>query len=354
MLSKAVRNLNQTAKLAPATQRAMSSGPSLNDPPKRVLISGAAGQIAYSIVYRIASGEFLGKNQRVILHLLDLPFQEKVLEGVQAELHDCAFPLLDDVVCTSDLSTAFKDVNYNFLVGAKPRGPGMERGDLLKDNGQIFVSVGKAINDNCARDAKTIVVGNPANTNALICQHYAPDLPASSFTAMTRLDHNRALTQIALKTDSKVTDIKKMAIWGNHSPTMYPDIRNTTVAGKAATDLVDSTWTNDEFTPRVQKRGAEIIELRKLSSAASAGNASIDHMRDWVYGSDEWQSIAFKTDGKLYDIPEGIMFSFPCTTTAGEYHPVTGLNLDDEISQMRIKKTTDELLAERAAVEHLL
>lgn len=261
---------------------------------------------------------------------------------------------MDDVVITSDLSVAFKDVSYNFLVGAKPRGPGMERADLLKDNGKIFVDVGKAINDNCTRDAKTIVVGNPANTNALICQHYAPDLPAESFTAMTRLDHNRALTQLALKTGSKVTDIKKMAIWGNHSPTMYPDIRNTTVKGKTATDLVDAKWIADEFTPRVQKRGAEIIELRKLSSAASAGNAAIDHMRDWVLGSDEWQSIAFKSDGKLYNIPEGLMFSFPCTTRDGKYQPVTGLSLDDEVSQARIKKTTDELLDERKAVSHLL
>jgi malate dehydrogenase len=332
----------------------MASAATLDDAPKRVLISGAAGQIAYSIVFRIASGEFLGKNQRIILHLLDLPFQEQVLKGVQAELHDCAFPLLDDVVITSDLSTAFKDVNYNYLVGAKPRGPGMERGDLLKDNGKIFVDVGKAINDNCARDAKTIVVGNPANTNALICQRYAPDLPTENFTAMTRLDHNRALTQLALRTNSAVTDIKKMAIWGNHSPTMYPDIRNTTVDGREATALVDASWTANEFTPRVQKRGAEIIELRKLSSAASAGNASIDHMRDWVFGSDEWQSICFKTDGKLYDVPEGIMFSFPCTTTPGKYTPVTGLNLDDEVSVAAIKKTTDELLGERAAVEHLL
>jgi len=230
----------------------------------------------------------------------------------------------------------------------------MERADLLKDNGKIFIDTGKAINDNAKRTCKTIVVGNPANTNAMICQHYAPGIPAENFTAMTRLDHNRALTQLALKTGSKVTDIKKLAIWGNHSPTMYPDIRNATVQGKAAPSLVDAKWVNDEFTPRVQKRGAEIIELRKLSSAASAGNAAIDHMRDWVYGSDEWQSIAFKTDGKLYGVPAGLMFSFPVTTKDGKYTPVLGLNLDDEISQARIKKTTDELIGERQAVEHLL
>jgi len=344
MLNKFARSLKT---VSPVAQRSMASASAPSDEPKRVLVSGAAGQIAYSIVYRIASGEFLGKDQKIILHLLDLPFQEQVLKGVQAELHDCAFPLLEDVVITSDLTTAFKDVHYNFLVGAKPRGPGMERGDLLKDNGKIFVDVGKAINDHADRDVKSIVVGNPANTNALICQHYAPDIPAANFTAMTRLDHSRALTQLALKTGSAVTDIKKMAIWGNHSPTMYPDIRNTTVAGKAATSLVDASWIANEFTPRVQKRGAEIIELRKLSSAASAGNAAIDHMRDWVKGSDEWQSVAFKTDGKLYNIPEGIMFSFPVTSTPGKYTPVTGLNLDDEVSQARIKTTTDELLGER-------
>eukprot|EP00178_Gracilaria_changii_P014871 TRINITY_DN4176_c0_g1_i2.p1 TRINITY_DN4176_c0_g1~~TRINITY_DN4176_c0_g1_i2.p1 ORF type:complete len:232 (+),score=42.21 TRINITY_DN4176_c0_g1_i2:344-1039(+) len=230
----------------------------------------------------------------------------------------------------------------------------MERGDLLKDNGKIFVGTGKAINDNAKATCKTIVVGNPANTNALICAHHAPRIPRENFTAMTRLDHNRALTQLALQTNSSINDIHKMAIWGNHSPTMYPDIRNTTVNGKAAPSLVDAAWVKGEFTPRVQKRGAEIIELRKLSSAASAGNAAIFHMRDWELGSDEWQSIAFYTDGKTYGIPEGLMFSMPCTSKNGKYEVVKGLNLDDEVSQAAIKKTTEELLSERSAVEHLL
>jgi malate dehydrogenase len=272
---------------------------------------------------------------------------ENSLKGVQAELHDCSFPLLDEVVITSDQSVAFKDVNYAFLVGAKPRGEGMERADLLKDNGKIFVSTGKAINDNAKRDVKVIVVGNPANTNCLIASHYAKDIPRENFTAMTRLDHNRALTQLALKTNTSVTDIHKLAIWGNHSPTMYPDIRNTTVQGKKATDLVDAKWINDEFTPRVQQRGGEIIKLRKLSSAASAGNAAIDHMRDWVNGSDEWQSVAYYTDGLTYGVPKGLIFSFPVTTAGGKYKVVSGLNIDDEQSQARIKKTTDELLGER-------
>lgn len=286
--------------------------------------------------------------------MLDLPQMEDALKGVQAELHDCAFPLLDDVIITSNLSTAFKDADFCFLVGAKPRGPGMERAELLKDNGKIFIDTGKAINDNAKRDVKTIVVGNPANTNCLIAQHYAKDIPRENFTAMTRLDHNRALTQLALKTGSKVTDIKNMVVWGNHSPTMYPDIRNATVKGKKAIDLVDKNWINNEFTPRVQQRGAEIIKLRKLSSAASAGSAAIDHMRDWVLGSDEWQSISFYSDGKTYGIPEGLIFSFPCTTKNGKYEVVKGLNLDDDDSKMRIKKTVDELLSERQAVENLL
>jgi len=279
---------------------------------------------------------------------------EEVLKGVQAELHDCAFPLLDEVVITSNQSLAFKDVDYAYLVGAKPRGPGMERADLLKDNGKIFVDTGKAINDNASRDVKVIVVGNPANTNCLIAQNYAKDIPKENFTAMTRLDHNRALTQLALKTNSSVTDIKNLVVWGNHSPTMYPDIRNATVKGRKATELVDSNWIETEFTPRVQQRGAEIIKLRKLSSAASAGSAAIDHMRDWALGSNEVQSISFLSDGKTYGVPEGLIFSFPVTTKNGKYEVVKGLNLDDEVSRAKIKKTTDELLSERQAVEHLL
>jgi malate dehydrogenase len=230
----------------------------------------------------------------------------------------------------------------------------MERSDLIKDNGKIFVDTGKAMNDNAKRTCKSIVVGNPANTNALILAHNCPGIPKENFTAMTRLDHNRALTQLALKTGSRVTDIKQLTIWGNHSTTMYPDIRYTTVGGKKATDLVDNTWTASEFTPRVQKRGAEILELRGASSAASAGSASIDHMRDWILGSNEWQSIAYYSDGKTYGVPEGLMFSFPVTTANGKYKLVEGLKLDDEDSVNKIKKTTEELLGERKEVENLL
>ena len=286
--------------------------------------------------------------------MLDLPNAEKILKGVQAELHDCAFPLLDDIVIATNPSVGFKDVDYAFLIGAKPRLKGMERSDLIKDNGKIFVETGKAMNDNAKRDCKSIVVGNPANTNALILAHNCPGIPRENFTAMTRLDHNRALTQLALKTGARTTEIKQMTIWGNHSTTMYPDIRYTTVNGKKATDLVDKAWTANEFTPRVQKRGAEILDLRGASSAASAGSAAIDHMRDWVLGSNEWQSIAYYSDGKTYGVPEGLMFSFPCTTANGKYKVVTGLNLDDEQSVARIKKTTDELLGEKKEVEHLL
>ena len=257
-------------------------------------------------------------------------------------------------MCCTDNVTGFTDVDYAFMVGAKPRGPGMERADLLKDNGQIFVGVGKAMADHAKRTCKSIVVGNPANTNCLILQNAAKGIPSENFTAMTRLDHNRALTQLALRTNSKVTDIKKLAIWGNHSPTMYPDVRNTLIAGKPALSLIEDAWKINEFTPRVQKRGAEIIDLRGASSAASAGSASIDHMRDWVSGSSEWQSVGVLTDGSQYGVPAGLIFSFPVTSSNGKYSLVEGLKMDDELTVASIKKTTDELLAERAAVEHLL
>ena len=261
---------------------------------------------------------------------------------------------MDDIVITSDQSVAFKDIDYAFFVGAKPRLAGMERSDLLKDNGKIFVSTGKAMNDHAKRDCKSIVVGNPANTNCMILQSHAPGIPKENFTAMTRLDHNRALTQLALRTGHKVSDVKNLVVWGNHSPTMFPDIKNTLIGGKKATDLVDKTWVNNEFIPRVQQRGAEIIQLRKASSAASAGNAAIDHMRDWALGSNEWQSISYLADGKTYGVPAGLIFSFPCTTANGKYKLIEGLKIDDEESQTRIAKTTKELLDERAAVENLL
>jgi malate dehydrogenase len=322
---------------------------------KNVTVTGGAGQIAYSLLLRIASGAFLGPNQRIRLHILDLPFMQDSLRGVQMELHDCAFETLEEVVITDDYATAFKDTDYAFLVGSKPRGPGMERGDLLKDNGKIFIGVGQAMNDHASRDCKTIVVGNPANTNALICSHYAPGIAKENFTAMTRLDHNRSIGQLALKAGVNVSEVKKGAIWGNHSPTMFPDIKNTTIAGKAARDIVDSAWEKDTFIPCVQKRGAAIIEARKLSSAASAGSAALDHMRDWVTGTGEdWVSMGVSSDGNKYGIEEGLIFSFPVTVNDGKWKIVDGLDISDEFSQASIKKTCDELISERQFVEDLL
>lgn len=322
---------------------------------KTVTVTGGAGQIAYSLLLRIASGAFLGPDQRIKLQILDLPFMQDSLRGVQMELHDCAFPTVDEVVITDDYATAFKDTDYCFLVGSKPRGPGMERGDLLKDNGKIFIGVGQAMNDHASRDCKTIVVGNPANTNALICSHYAPDIPKENFTAMTRLDHNRAAGQLGLKTGTNVSEIENVAIWGNHSPTMFPDIKNTTIAGKAARDLVDSAWEQDDFIPTVQKRGAAIIEARKLSSAASAGSAALDHMRDWVFGTGEsWVSMGVTSDGNQYGVPEGLIFSFPTTVNDGKWKIVDGLDVSDAFSQEKIKHTADELISERQFVEDLL
>lgn len=321
-------------------------------PPVRVAVTGAAGNIGYALVFRIASGELLGKDQPVILQLIELPHAQNALKGVAMELNDCAFPLLHDVVCTDSQAVGFKNADYALLVGSKPRGKGQERADLIKDNGKIFVDTGKAINDNASRNCKVLVVGNPANTNCLIASHYAKDIPKENFTAMTRLDHDRALFQLASKTGSKVTDIRKLCIWGNHSPTMYPDLTNTTVHGKLIAPTLDHTWVDTVFNPKVGKRGAEIIDARGSSSAASAANAAINHVRDWALGSEDWLSMGIPSDGS-YGVPKGLVFSFPVTIKNGKYSIVQGLKIS-EYSQKKIDITTKELLEERACVESLL
>lgn len=322
--------------------------------PVRVAVTGAAGQISYSLLFRIASGEMLGADQPVILQLLEITPALNALKGVVMEINDCANPLVQDIVVTDDVNVAFKDVNYAMLVGAKPRGKGMERGDLLAENGKIFGPQGKALNDHASRDVKVLVIGNPANTNALIAMKSAPDLDPRQFTAMTRLDHNRAMSQLAEKTGSRVTDIRKVIVWGNHSATQYPDINHATVAGRAATGLVDQGWVRDSFIPRVQKRGAEIIEARGQSSAASAGYAGLEHIRDWARGSAEGDlvSMAVASDGS-YGIPEGLIYSFPCTCQGGDYTIVQGLDIDD-FSREKMTATQRELEEERDAVKHLL
>lgn len=324
--------------------------------PVRVAVTGAAGQIGYSLLFRIASGEMLGKDQPVILQLLEIPNEkaQQALQGVIMELDDCAFPLLVDVIGTDDPNVAFKDADYALLVGARPRGPGMERADLLQENAKIFTVQGKALNDVASRDVKVLVVGNPANTNAYIAMKSAPDLPAKNFTAMLRLDHNRALTQVAKKTGKAVKDIKKLTVWGNHSPTMYADYRFATIDGESVKDMInDQEWNANVFLPTVGKRGAAIIEARGLSSAASAANAAIDHMRDWALGTNgEWVTMGIPSDGS-YGIPEGVMFGFPVTTENGEYKIVQGLEIDD-FSQERINITLKELTDERDAIAHLL
>lgn len=323
--------------------------------PVRVAVTGAAGQIGYSLLFRIASGEMLGKDQPVILQLLEIPVEkaQQALQGVIMELDDCAFPLLVDVTGTDDPKVAFKDADYALLVGARPRGPGMERADLLQENAKIFTIQGKALNEVASRDVKVLVVGNPANTNAYIAMKSAPDLPAKNFTAMLRLDHNRALTQVAKKTGKAVKDIKKLIVWGNHSPTMYADYRFATIDGESVKEMInDQDWNANTFLPTVGKRGAAIIEARGLSSAASAANAAIDHMRDWALGSNgEWVTMGIPSDGS-YGIPEGVMFGFPVTTENGEYQIVQGLEIDD-FSQERINITLNELEEERAAIDHL-
>lgn len=323
--------------------------------PVRVAVTGAAGQIGYSLLFRIASGEMLGKDQPVILQLLEIPVEkaQQALQGVIMELDDCAFPLLVDVIGTDDPKVAFKDADYALLVGARPRGPGMERADLLQENAKIFTVQGKALNEVASRDVKVLVVGNPANTNAYIAMKSAPDLPAKNFTAMLRLDHNRALTQVAKKTGKAVKDIKKLIVWGNHSPTMYADYRFATIDGESVKEMIDDQdWNANTFLPTVGKRGAAIIEARGLSSAASAANAAIDHMRDWALGSNgEWVTMGIPSDGS-YGIPEGVMFGFPVTTENGEYQIIQDLQIDD-FSQERINITLNELEEERAAIDHL-
>jgi len=324
--------------------------------PVRVAVTGAAGQIGYALLFRIASGEMLGKDQPVILQLLEIPDEkaQKALKGVMMELDDCAFPLLAGMEAHSDPMTAFKDTDYALLVGSRPRGPGMERAELLAVNGAIFTAQGKALDKVASRNVKVLVVGNPANTNAYIAMKSAPSLPRENFTAMLRLDHNRALSQVAAKTGTKVGDIEKLTVWGNHSPTMYADYRFATVGGKAVKDLInDQVWNADVFLPTVGKRGAAIIEARGLSSAASAANAAIDHMRDWALGTNgKWVTMGVPSNGE-YGIPKDVMFGFPVTTKDGKYEIVKGLDID-AFSQERIDKTLKELTDEQAGVAHLL
>ncbi len=321
--------------------------------PVRVAVTGAAGQIGYALLFRIAAGDMLGPDQPVILHLLEITPALPALNGVVMELNDCAFPTLHGVVATDDVNVAFKDVDYALLVGARPRGPGMERKDLLEANGAIFGPQGKAINDHAKRDVRVLVVGNPANTNALIAQQNAPDLDPRRFTAMVRLDHNRAISQLAEKTGALNTGIARVTIWGNHSSTQYPDIHHTSVKGRAALSLVDQAWYENDFIPTVQQRGAAIIKARGASSAASAASAAIDHMRDWTLGTSEgdWVSMAIPSDGS-YGVPPGVIFGYPVTVKNGQYAIVQGLDLND-FSKARIAATDKELREERAAVEHL-
>ncbi len=324
--------------------------------PVRVAVTGAAGQIGYAILFRIASGEMLGTDQPVVLSLLEVPVEkaQQALQGVMMELEDCAFPLLAGMEAHSDPMTAFKDVDYALLIGSRPRGPGMERAELLAVNGEIFTAQGKALNAVASRNVKVLVVGNPANTNAYIAMKSAPDLPRSNFTAMLRLEHNRALSQLAAKTHKPVAAIQKMAVWGNHSPTMYADYRFATIDGASVKDMIgDHDWNANTFLPTVGKRGAAIIAARGVSSAASAANAAIDHMRDWALGTNgQWVTMGIPSDGH-YGIPKDVMFGFPVTCEAGSYRIVEGLPID-AFSQQCIDKTLKELLDEQAGVAHLV
>ena len=328
----------------------------MSKPPVRVAVTGAAGQIGYALLFRIASGAMLGTEQPVILQLLEVPVDkaQEALKGVMMEIEDCAFPLLAGMEAHSDPMTAFKDTDYALLVGARPRGPGMERKDLLSANAQIFTAQGKALNSVASRNVKVLVVGNPANTNAYIAMKSAPDLPRKNFTAMLRLDHNRALSQIAAKTGKPVASIEKLAVWGNHSPTMYADYRFATIDGKPVKDMInDQVWNKDVFLPTVGKRGAAIIAARGVSSAASAANAAIDHMHDWALGTDgKWVTMGIASNGD-YGIPKDVMFGFPVTCEGGEYKLVEGLDID-AFSRECINKTLAELQEEQEGVKHLL
>jgi malate dehydrogenase len=322
--------------------------------PVRVTITGAAGQISYSLLFRIAAGEMLGPNQPVILQMLEITPALDALKGVAMELEDCAFPLVAGIICTDQADVAFKDADYALLVGARPRGPGMERKDLLEANAAIFSAQGKAINDHASPEIKVLVVGNPANTNALIAQRNAPDINPRQFTAMTRLDHNRAMSQIAEKAGKTINDVKNMTIWGNHSATQYPDLHHAKVDGQLAIDMVDQSWYEDEFIPTVQQRGAAIIKARGASSAASAANAAIAHMRTWVQGTeaDDWVSMGVYSDGS-YGIAEGLIYSFPCTCESGDWKIVQGLEIN-EFSRGKMSATEQELTEEKEGVAHLL
>jgi malate dehydrogenase len=323
--------------------------------PVRVAVTGAAGQIGYALLFRIASGEMLGKDQPIILQMLELPIDkvQAALKGVMMELDDCAFPLVADMIGTGDPMVAFKDADYAMLVGARPRGPGMERKDLLMENAKIFIEQGKAMNEVASRDIRVLVVGNPANTNSWIAMKSAPDLPKANFTAMLRLDHNRAMSMLASKVGKPVDSVEKMIVWGNHSPTMYPDIRFCTVDGKPASKLVDEAWYKNEYIPKVGKRGAEIIAARGLSSAASAANAAICHMNSWALGTNgKWVTMGVPSDGS-YGIPEGVMYGVPMTCTPGKYERVKGLEID-AFSREKMDFTLKELLEEQAGVKDML
>ena len=322
--------------------------------PVRVAVTGAAGQISYSLLFRIAAGDMLGKDQPVILQMLEITPALGALQGVAMELDDCAFPLLAGMITTDDPNVAFKDADYALLVGARPRGPGMERKDLLEANAAIFSVQGKAINDHASRDIKVLVVGNPANTNALIAQRNAPDIDPRQFTAMMRLDHNRAMTQVAQKTGTSINDVTQMTIWGNHSSTQYPDLHTALINGEPAISKVDGTWYEETFIPEVQQRGAAIIKARGASSAASAVNAAIFHIRDWALGTPEgdWVSMGVYSDGS-YGIEEGLIYSFPCVCKDGDWQIVQGLEIN-EFSSARMKATENELKEERNAVKSLL